>query len=107
MKAIDKFEAPITFNFRGSGGLSTPVGGLLTLLIYIGYSFFFHSKLVLVGRERGDDITSYITPLTEDDFSDKGEILYKNSNLTFMFKLLYKEEVVSNPDDIRKFIELK
>ena len=90
----------MTFNFRGSGGLATWPGGLLTLFIYIGYFVYFQSKLVLVDNENGDDIFSYITPIDVNEFNDIGEIKYKDTNLTFIFKIFYKGKVIENIDTV-------
>ena len=63
--SIDIFEAPVNLNYRGGGGITTPVGGLFSIAIYIAYAMFSWSKFSYVGTDRGDSISSHVTQLSE------------------------------------------
>ena len=63
--SIDIFEAPLNLNYRGGGGITTPVGGMFSIVIYIAFAMFTYSKFSYVGTDRGDTITSHVTNLLE------------------------------------------
>ena len=106
LRKVDYFESPINFNFRGSGGLSTSLGGLLTLMILVVYFLFTTMKFRLISTDRGDDITSWNSPLNQEDFKEKGVVFYKDINITFMFKLYYHGKTIEDINKYNKYFEL-